>query len=236
MTTSARTKFSPDELTQISLGFEGQRPEEMLRWAFDAFGSGVGIAASFGGASGAVIMDMALKLKPDVTIFYLDTDFLFPETYAYIDAFTKRYGVTPVAYKSRLTPEQQAARHGPALWQRDPDKCCDLRKVEPNARALAGLSAWATGIRRDQSGARGGVNLVEWNKKFGLVKLNPVAAWTKKEVWAYIFEHKVPYNLLLDQGYKSIGCTHCTRAVGANEDERAGRWSGTDKTECGLHT
>ena len=115
-------------------------------------------------------------------------------------------------------------------------KCCDLRKVEPNARALAGLTAWATGIRRDQSGARGGVNLVEWNKKFGLVKLNPVAAWTKKEVWGYIFEHKLPYNLLLDQGYKSIGCTHCTRAVGANEDERAGRWAGTDKTECGLHT
>ncbi len=236
MTTAKAPRFSKEELARISEGFEGKHPEEALRWAFDTFGDRVALAQSFGGASGAVLMDIAAKLKPSVKVFYLDTDFLFPETYANIEEAKRRYGIQPIAYKSLLTPEQQAAQYGPELWKRDPDRCCELRKVEPNARALQGLDAWITGIRRDQAGARSAIGIVEWNEKFGLVKINPVAHWDKKQVWDYILKHKVPYNALLDKGYKSIGCTYCTRAVGANEDERAGRWAGTDKIECGLHT
>jgi phosphoadenosine phosphosulfate reductase len=236
MTTTRAPRFSKEELAKISEGFEGKHPEEILRWAFDTFGDRVALAQSFGGASGAVLMDIAVKLKPSVKVFYLETDFLFPETYANIEEAKRRYGIQPVAYKSKLTPEQQAAQFGPELWKRDPDRCCDLRKVEPNVRALQGLDAWITGIRRDQAGTRAAIGIVEWNEKFGLVKINPVAHWDKKQIWDYILKHRVPYNVLLDKGYKSIGCTYCTRPVGANEDERAGRWAGTDKIECGLHT
>ncbi len=235
MTTTHPRRFTNEELAAIGQGFEGRRPEEILRWSFDTFGDGVALAQSFGGASGAVLMDMAVKIKPNVKVFYLDTDFLFPETYALIEETKRRYGITPVAYKSTLTPEQQAAVHGEALWARDPDLCCDLRKVEPNRRALAGLDAWITGIRRDQAQTRTAIGLVEWDEKFGLVKVNAVAHWTKKQIWDHIFQNKVPYNPLLDRGYKSIGCTHCTRPVAEHENERAGRWPGTGKTECGLH-
>lgn len=236
MTTTRSPRFTKDELARISAGFEDKHPEEILRWTFDAFGDKVALAQSFGGASGAVLLDMAVKINPRVRVFYLDTDFLFPETYAYIQACVQRYGIAPAAYKSEFTPEQQAARYGEALWARDPDLCCNLRKVEPNRRALEGLDAWITGIRRDQAGSRAAIGLVEWNEKFGLVKVNPVAHWGKKQVWDYIFQHQVPYNPLLDRGYKSIGCTHCTRPVAEHEHERAGRWPGFNKTECGLHT
>lgn len=229
-------RFSSGELDRISDGFEKKRPEDVLRWAFDTFGDKVAMANSFGGASGAALLDMAAKINPRVNVFYLDTDFLFPETYALIEEAKRRYGVTPVAYKSELTPEQQAAELGEALWARDPDACCNLRKVEPNRRALEGLEAWITGIRRDQADTRKKIGIVEWNEKFGLVKVNPVAHWDRKQVWDYILKNKVPYNRLLDRGYKSIGCTHCTVPVGAGDDERAGRWVGFDKKECGLHT
>ena len=235
MATRTSGLFTPEELHRISDGFEDKGPEDVLRWAFDNFGDKVALASSFGGASGSVLMDMAAKLNPKVKVFYLDTDFLFPETYVLIEETSKRYGIKPIAYKSELTPERQAELHGEALWSREPDLCCDLRKVEPNARALAGLDAWVTGIRRDQSGSRDRIGIVEWSNKFGLVKINPVAHWDRKRVWDYILQNKIPYNMLLDQGYKSIGCTHCTRAVGAKEDERAGRWPGMDKVECGLH-
>ncbi|MBI3743673.1 MAG: phosphoadenylyl-sulfate reductase [Chloroflexi bacterium] len=234
VTTKAR--FTPDELKAISDGFETKSPEDILRWAFDTFGDKAGLGMSFGGASGAMLLDIAVKINPKVHVFYLDTDFLFPETYANVEAVKQRYHIRPVAFKSRLTPEAQAAKHGAELWKSDPDQCCALRKVEPNERALAGLDAWITGIRRDQGDTRKQVGIVEWNEKFGLVKINAVAHLSKKDIWDYVLKHKVPYNVLLDQGYKSIGCTHCTRAVGEGEDERAGRWSGTGKTECGLHT
>ena len=236
MTTQVSQRFSVEELAEIGRSFEGKRPEDVLRWAFATFGDKVAMASSFGGASGTVLLDMAAKINPGVRVFYIDTDFLFPETYANVEETVRRYGIKPVAFKSKLTPEQQAAEHGEALWSRDPDKCCALRKVEPNARALEGLDAWITGIRRDQAETRGHIGIVEWNKKFGLVKVNPVAHWGKKEIWGYIFEHKLFYNPLLDQGYKSLGCTYCTKPVNAEDDERAGRWAGTGKTECGLHS
>jgi phosphoadenosine phosphosulfate reductase len=134
-----------------------------------------------------------------------------------------------------LTPEEQARVYGEALWKRNPDLCCNARKVEPLRRKLSQLDAWITSIRRDQTAARAGVRKIQWDEKFDLVKINPLADWTSKQVWRYIVAHDVPYNSLHDQNYPSIGCTHCTRAIRAGEDPRAGRWPGFAKTECGLH-
>jgi phosphoadenosine phosphosulfate reductase len=136
---------------------------------------------------------------------------------------------------SFLSPEEQERTHGSALWNRDPDLCCSLRKVEPLRRKLGELDAWITSIRRDQTSVRSGARRVEWDSKFNLVKINPIADWTSKQVWRYIHDHDVPYNELHNQDYPSIGCTHCTRAVRPGEDPRAGRWPGFAKTECGLH-
>jgi phosphoadenosine phosphosulfate reductase len=136
---------------------------------------------------------------------------------------------------SLLTPSEQAAKHGDALWASDPDACCAIRKVEPNERALAGKTAWISGIRRDQSKSRTAIEIVQWDEKFGLPKVNPLAAWTESQVWKYIIDNGVPYNELHDRNYPSIGCTHCTKPVMPGEDPRSGRWQGFDKTECGLH-
>ena len=214
---------------------EGAGPQEVLRWAFERYGHDVTLACSFGGASGMALMDMSVRIQPDVDVFYLDTDFLFPETYALREEAERRYGVKPVAYRSRWSVSEQATEFGEALWSKDPDMCCALRKVEPNERALEGRKAWITGIRRDQSSSRNMIRPVEWDSKFDLVKVNPLATWTDTQVWEYILENDVPYNPLHDRGYPSIGCTHCTRAVKPGEDPRAGRWSGFDKTECGIH-
>jgi len=136
---------------------------------------------------------------------------------------------------STLTPEEQEREYGAALWSRDPDKCCGLRKVEPLRAKLTELRAWVTAIRRDQTSARASARKVEWDAKFQLLKINPLADWTSPMVWSYALKHNVPYNPLHDKNYPSIGCTHCTRAVRPGESSRAGRWSGFDKVECGLH-
>ena len=227
--------MTPEELRAISDSFEGKAPPDILRWAFDKFGDRAALAMSFGGASGTVILDMAVKVNPGVKVYYLDTDFLFEETYKYVEEVKKRYGIDPIAYQSHLTPDEQAREFGDELWLTDPDRCCDLRKVQPNARALSELDAWISGIRRDQAQTREHIGLVEWDANYDLVKVNPVAHWTKTEVWGYILDNKLAYNVLLDRGYKSIGCTHCTRAVGAESGEREGRWAGNGKVECGLH-
>ena len=224
-----------EALDTLNAELDGKTPQEIVEWAIGRFGDGLVLACSFGGISGMALLDMAVKIKPDIDIFYLDTDFLFPETLRTRDEAIRRYNIRPIAYKSRLTPEQQAEKYGDALWTREPDKCCALRKVEPNQRALAGRSAWITGLRRDQASTRRTVNPVDWDRKFGLYKISPLAFWDEKQVWRYIFQHNVPYNPLHDQGYPSLGCTHCTSSVGTGEDIRAGRWSGTGKVECGLH-
>ena len=223
------------ELEAAASALDGEGPEAVLRWASERYGEGLTMACSFGGTSGMALVDMASKLGLPIEVFFLDTGFLFPETYALVGEVERRYGIRAVAYHPALSPEEQAAELGEALWSSAPDMCCALRKVEPNYRALAGRGAWVTGLRRDQSSDRRGVRPVEWDWKFGLAKINPLAAWTQDQVSGYIREHDVPYNALHDQGYPSIGCTHCTRAVAPGEDPRAGRWSGFSKTECGLH-
>lgn len=227
--------WSEAELHQVAETLEGQGPEAVLRWGFEQFGQGeIALACSFG-SEDVVLVDMVSKLHPGARVFYLDTNVLFPETYALIAQMKARYDVTYEQVLPLLTLEEQAAKHGDELWKSDPDACCGIRKVEPLKRALGTLNAWITGIRRDQAPTRANAKVVEWDAKFGLVKLNPLAAWKEKDVWSYILANGVPYNPLHDQGYPSIGCTHCTRAVKPGEDPRAGRWSGFQKTECGLH-
>jgi phosphoadenosine phosphosulfate reductase len=182
-----------------------------------------------------VVIDIASRVRKNFRLFTLDTEFLFPETYNLMYQIEQRYGVTIERVYSLTSTDEQDRIHGPELWRHNPDKCCNLRKVEPLRRKLGELSAWITSIRRDQTADRGGAGKIEWDEKFGLVKINPLADWSSKQVWQYIREHQTPYNPLHDRGYPSIGCAHCTRAVTPGEDPRAGRWAGFSKTECGLH-
>mgnify|MGYP001365007556 FL=1 len=213
--------------------FEDASPETVIRWAVETFPK-ITFACSFG-AEDVVLVDMLQKISPQTDIFYLDTDFHFKETYETRDRLADRYGVSFIQVKPELTPEEQAAQYGDELWKRDPNLCCNLRKVEPLSKFLAHYEAWITGIRREQAPTRANAKKVEYDTKFGLVKFNPLAAWKSEDVWRYIRENNVIYNPLHDRSYPSIGCEHCTRPVKPGEDPRAGRWSGTDKIECGLH-
>ena len=227
--------YSSEELEAISHGFEGKHPMDALRWTMEKYSAGRAAMATGFGAEGVALIDMLSTIDTTFPIFFLDTDVLFPETYRLRETLEQRYGISILRYGSTLTLDQQEDLHGRALWTTDPDLCCRLRKVDPLHEALAGRDAWVTAIRREQSQYRARAGIVEWDKKFNLIKVNPLAGWTKREVWQYITERRIPYNPLYDKGYTSIGCTHCTTPVGLDEDERAGRWRGIGKTECGLH-
>jgi phosphoadenosine phosphosulfate reductase len=213
---------------------EDASPQEILSEAFDEFGDAVAIATGFG-VEGAALIDMAVKVTPRPNIFFLDTGFLFPETYGLRRRLEARYGIEIRAVAPSVTPDVQDEMFGPRLWARDPDLCCRLRKLEPLKKALDGLDAWITAIRRDQTPARAVARAAEWDFRWQRVKINPLVRWTKRDVWNYVAQNDVPYNPLHDAGYPSLGCTHCTRAVRPGEPERAGRWAGIAKTECGLH-
>jgi phosphoadenosine phosphosulfate reductase len=223
------------DLEQLKVLAERWKPEQVLAWAFATYGDNIAMATGFG-VEGMALLDIAFRVNPDVKVFTGDTEFLFPETYDLIDRVEARYGIKVERLYSELTPEEQERAYGKALWARDPDQCCGLRKVEPLRRKLASLDAWVTAIRRDQTSERAGVRKVDWDEKFNLVKVSPLADWTREAIWSYVVKHDVPYNPLHDRNYPSIGCTHCTRALQPGEDPRAGRWSGFRKTECGLHT
>ena len=221
----------------ISDSFEAKQPQDMLAYAIEKYQPKIVLACSFG-AEDVVLVDMVHRINPAVPLFYLDTDFLFPETYATRERVIEQYELRPaqvIQVKSLLTPQQQAESYGEELWTREPDRCCHLRKVEPLTRVLKGYSAWITGIRRDQAPSRANAGLIEWDQKFELVKINPLARWTSADVWTYIKVYEVPYNPLHDQNYPSIGCTYCTAPVAPGDDPRAGRWKNFAKTECGLH-
>jgi phosphoadenosine phosphosulfate reductase len=221
-------------LARHSDELEGKEPEEILRWAVQEFQPGLTLACSFGGPTGMVLLNMIMHIDPTVEVFYLDTDFLFPETYKLREFCEQHYGFKAIGYKSLITPEHQAEQHGEALWASNPDACCELRKVEPNYRALDNNTAWIAGMRRDQAKTRANIGIVEWDSKFNLVKLNPLANWDEKKVWSYIMTNNIPYNELHDKGYPSIGCVYCTKPVKEGEDLRSGRWADTDKIECGI--
>ena len=171
-----------DEIERANRELEGQTPEQIIRWAADRYGDGVTLACSFGGPTGMALVNMASRVEPSIEVFYVDTDFLFPETYALVERVSRHYSIQPRALKPRWTPEQQTTEFGAALWESDPDLCCQIRKVEPNGRALENKQAWISGLRRDQSQGRAEVRVVEWDSKFGVVKLNPLAAWTESDV------------------------------------------------------
>ncbi len=204
--------------------------EELLEHAVERFGRSLYVACSFQKES-SVIMHMLLEIDPEARFFTLDTGLLFPETYATWDALERRFGVEIDVFQGP-TVARQAALYGDELWKRDPEACCELRKVSPLELALADVDAWVSGVRRDQSVARAGTAKLAWDAKHERWKANPLADWTEAQVWAYIDKHDAPYNPLHDRGFPSIGCTHCTLPAG---DGRAGRWAEAQKTECGLH-
>ncbi|GIP55788.1 hypothetical protein J42TS3_48230 [Paenibacillus vini] len=212
---------------------ESATPQEIIKWAVETFPN-ITFACSFG-AEDVVLVDMLQKISPSTDVFYLDTDFHFKETYETRDAMASKYGLEFVRVSPVITPEEQALRHGEELWKTDPNACCNIRKVEPLTRILSQYEAWITGIRRDQAPTRANAKKIEYDGKFGLVKFNPLASWTNEDVWNYIRENDVIYNPLHDRNYPSIGCEYCTRQVMPGEDPRAGRWAGSEKTECGLH-
>jgi len=231
------TKLSIEEIQAWGESSEAKQPQEVLAEAIARYAPKIVLACSFG-AEDVVLVDMVHRINPATPLFYLDTDFLFPETYATRDRVIERYALEPaqvLQVKSLLTPERQTEQYGQALWTRDPDRCCELRKVEPLTRVLKGYDAWITGIRRDQAPTRAQAKVIEWDARFQLLKVNPLARWRWSDVWTYIKTHEVPYNELHDRNYPSIGCTYCTSPVMAGEDPRAGRWKNQGKTECGLH-
>ncbi len=212
---------------------EGATALDILRWASTQLPR-ITFATGFG-AEGCVIIDLIGRHQLPIDIFTLDTGVLFPETYALWRQLEAQYGITILGVTPEQTVEQQAAAHGDALWSREPDRCCDLRKVQPLTRALRGFAAWVTAIRRDQTAERANAQVVETDPKFGLVKINPLVTWTHDDVWGHLYANDVPYNSLHERGYPSIGCQPCTSPVVPGENLRAGRWRGTHKNECGLH-
>ena len=212
---------------------------DVVGWTLDRFaGQRMVMTTSFG-MEGCALVDMYAKADARITVVYLDTMFFFPETYALRDKMIECYPhINFVNGGTQLTPEQQAAEHGDELWKTNPDLCCQLRKVDPMKAVMADVDVWITGLRRSQSPTRANIQLVEWDWKYQLLKVNPLFKWERSEIWDYIVANDVPYNALHERGYPTIGCTHCTRAVSGSkpgEYSRNGRWSNNGKTECGLH-
>lgn len=194
----------------------------------------VALACSFGGPSGMALLDLVLRIDGAVPVYYVDTGLLFAQTHELVERASRRYGIAPVALRAELSVQEQAEQYGEALWARDPDACCAIRKVAPHRAFVAGYDAWLTGIRRAQSHTRAEIDPVARDGE-RLTKVSPLFDWTDEDVWAYVNAYDVPVNALHGDGYPSIGCMPCTRRVAPGEDARSGRWAGFGKTECGLH-
>ena len=221
------------ELSRYGGSMEAWQPAEILSWAVERFPR-VGFATGFG-VEGCVLIDVIGRARLPIDLFTLDTGLLFPETHALWRRLEERYGITIRALRPERSVAQQATEFGERLWERDPERCCGMRKVAPLREALAGLDAWVTAIRRDQTRERSGVGIVEWDDRFGLAKVNPLAQWTAPDIWLYVRQNDVPFNPLHERGYPSIGCVPCTSPVLPGEEPRAGRWRGFEKKECGIH-
>jgi phosphoadenosine phosphosulfate reductase len=227
-------RWTDDELDELNQIFRQQPPEALLDWAAATFAQDVVLTCSFGGLSGMVLLDMLAEIGHATPVVFLDTGLLFPETYALVEQIEQRYGISIRRQRPAVSLDEQARQEGPELYHRDPDRCCGIRKVTPLREALAPYAAWITGIRRDQSATRATAQPVQWNDRYNLLKICPLAYWNEGDIWEYLTHHNVPYNPLLDQGYTSLGCVPCTRPATV-DDPRAGRWAGFNKTECGLH-
>ena len=225
----------PKELAWVAKRLEGASPQEILERAAEAYGGGLALSVSFGGPEGMALLDMLSRITNEVTILTIDTGFLFRETIEFREEVMRRYRLPLEVLRPALTVEEQVERYGEALRTCAPDLCCQIRKVEPLKRALKNYDAWMTGIRRDQTLQRAGTKTVAWDEGYGVAKISPFASWSYEQVMEYVRRHDVPVNPLLGQGYKSIGCEPQTRPVAPDENIRAGRWPGMEKTECGLH-
>jgi phosphoadenosine phosphosulfate reductase len=223
------------ELQRVNEKFERESPQSILEWAAEMMGEKLAVVTSFQ-PTGIVTLHMMHDIAPNTAVLTLDTGVLFPETYALIDTLTDKWNLNLTRVRSDLSLSQQDEQYGAKLWERDPDKCCHIRKVVPLAPALAPYEGWITGLRRDQSG-RSNVPVVSLDKKYQKVKICPFASWTEDMMWMYIHAYELPYNALHDQNYPSIGCNtpNCTQPVTAGADGRSGRWANTGKKECGLH-
>lgn len=231
--------LSEERIEELNARFEGAPPEQILRWALQDSGlEKVAVASAFQ-REGTCLIHMAAQIRPDVPILFLETGFHFAETLAFKEKLTEEMGLNVVDLTGDHTVDSQAEAYGPRLYERDPSLCCELNKVIPFNRALRGFDAWVTGMRRDSSWTRRDTPiLLQYELEPGktLLRVNPIANWTKRDAWAYQKEHQIPHNPLYDLGYASIGCAPCTRIVFPGEDERAGRWSGTGKIECGIQS
>ena len=232
--------LTPETVAWLDGQFGNMTTEEVLAWTWLRFGPRAAIGTSFQ-AAGLLMIDMARKNGFDFPVFTLDTGVLFPETIALKERLEKFYDFKIESLVPDISVEKQEEVHGPALWNRDPDLCCTMRKVLPLRDKLRDLDCWITGLRRQQSTTRAGIGMIELyqfsdSPVKDIVKVNPVANWSREEVWTYVRSNNIPYNPLHDAGYRSIGCTHCTRKSAHDPDERAGRWAGSRKVECGIHT
>src|SRR5215210_5612966 len=225
----------PWELSWEAEHLEGSSPQRILAWAAETYGGGLSLSASFGGSEGMALIDMISKITDEVTILTIDTGFLFKETIEFREEVMRRYRLPLEVLRPELSEKEQVKRYGKRMRTCTPDLCCRVRKIEPLERALKGYEAWMTGIRREQTPQRASTRVVAWAERFGAAKIAPLAFVKEEWVHRYVAEHDVPVNPLLKRGYKSIGCEPQTRPVAPEEDPRAGRWSGLDKSECGLH-
>ncbi len=219
-------------LTEAEL--EALPAEEIVRWAAAEFGDRLCLTCSWQKQSSVLVHMIRGELGLEFDVVELDTHLFFRESYDTRDRLVERYGLRLIR-PELMTVAEQHAKEGPNLWESDPDRCCHVRKVEPLIDALEPYDAWISGIRRDQSPSRAGTRKVERSQRYGVWKIHPLADWDDKRVWSYIMANEVPYNPLHDAGYRSIGCIPCTRPTAPDEEERAGRWAGSDKLECGIH-
>ena len=213
--------------------------DRLIAWTLERFASQRMIMTTSFGMEGCALIDMYARHDKPMTVVYLDTGFFFPETHALRDRLVARYPHLDFVNRgTKLTPEEQAAQHGVELWKHDPDLCCHLRKVDPMYDVMADVDVWITGLRRSQSATRANLRVIDWVWRYQLLKISPLARWERPQIWEYIQKNDVPYNELHEQGYPTVGCTHCTKAVPGStpgDYSRAGRWSESGKTECGLH-
>jgi phosphoadenosine phosphosulfate reductase len=227
--------MNADQLTQLNEKFETQTAEDVIRWAVQEFGKDLCMSTSFG-AESAVLLHLVTRVQPDIPVLFTNTGFHFKETLEHRDLLVKKLGLNLKELTPSIPHDQFLAQYG-KLYERDPDACCGINKIEPFERAIVAYKGWITGIRRNQASTRKAVHFVEPNTN-GVYKISPLLTWTSKMFWDYAKKHDLPYHPLWEKGYLSIGCSpeNCTRPVKLGEDPRSGRWAGTGKIECGIHT
>ncbi len=230
----AALAFFQEQIAEAAAQLANQSPQAILRWAVDTFHPRLTMATAFG-AEGCCIIHMLAEIEPRVRIFNLETGYQFPETLELREQIKQRYGIEVELIRPEMSVAEYEAEHGGPMYEMRPDQCCHDRKIVPLRQAVAGYEAWISAIRKDQTQDRARADVVQWDAKFDLVKVNPLLGWTKRDVWGFLLKNRVPYNPLHDKNYPSIGCWPCTRPVGEGDDERAGRWAGKVKKECGLH-